>query len=192
MSLSVAEKTQSFQSHTDYQDLAGVFGASNAKTQAWKRKPKQCVMRLHDPSQHEESTEATATWFMQKWHRLLERDQLRFRTYMSGRSVLDLGSVDDFCVSTREGSTFPVIFYVDSRLRTLADEFFKNVRVKTALQQALDVVHNPDVEYGAFWKIACDVSEEYLQDGAGRTHHADAGTTHHADLTLLLAQLKAV
>ena len=191
MSLSVADKARSFQSHTDYQDLAGVFGASNAKTQAWKRKPNQCVMRLH-ASGAAATTEGTASWFMQKWHRLLERDQLRFRTYMSGRSVLDLGSVDDFCVSTREGSTFPVIFYVDSRLRTLADEFFKDVRVKTALQQALDVVHNPDVEYGAFWKRACDVSEEYFQDGAGRTHHADAGTTHHADLTLLLAQLKAV
>jgi hypothetical protein len=68
MSISPAEKqafaVKSFQSNTDKQNLAAVFGPSNAKTQTWKTKPNQCVMGLHDPSHHAETTEGIPEQFM--------------------------------------------------------------------------------------------------------------------------------
>jgi hypothetical protein len=144
--------------------LAEFLDEHCAKIQIWKSKPEQCVLSLHDPSrvvglhdpadpaQGAERTEGTASWFLGRWNRLIERDTLRFRKYMGGPKVLDLKSTDeDFCVSTREQGTHPVIFYVESRLSPLVSIFFKNVREKSALEQGLDVLHNPDEEYRAFW-----------------------------------------
>lgn len=84
---------------------------------------------------------------------------------MSGPNVLSLPTELDFCVSTREDSTPSVIFYIDSRLQKLAAEFFKNVTEKSSMQQALDILHKPHPEYGAFWKRAYGVPEQYMKDG---------------------------
>jgi hypothetical protein len=142
--------------------------------QKWKGKPKQCVLGLHDPVRvtglydvaKGVDAEGTASWFMQRWEQLMERDRLRFRTYMGGPQVLDLRSTDaDFCVSIRAEKRPSVIFYVHSRLSPLAGIYFKDVSEKPALEQALDVLHEPDGEYRAFWRIVHDMPDEMMKDG---------------------------
>ena len=97
---------------------------------------------------------------------MMERDRVRFRKYIGGPNVLDLKTTDDdMCVSTREGGDVSVIFYVHSRLSPLAGIYFKNVSEKPALEQALDVLHEPSDEYRAFWRMAHAVPEEMMKDG---------------------------
>ncbi len=47
----------------------------------------------------------------------------------------------------------------------MAEVYFKNVSEKSAVEQALDVLHNPDGEYRAFWRRAHAVPEEMMKDG---------------------------
>jgi hypothetical protein len=154
--------------------LAEVFGRESEKMQKWRGNVKQCVLGLHDPVRvvglHDAGAgadpEGSASWFRRRWAELMERDKLGFRKYVGGEEVLDLKSTDaDFCVSTREQDSHSVIFYVESRLSPLAGIFFKNVSEKPALEQALDVLHNPDAEYRAFWRRAHAVEEEMMKDG---------------------------
>jgi hypothetical protein len=154
--------------------LALVFGSENEQLLKWKGTPAQCVLGLHDPvrvvglhdAERGVDTEGTASWFMQRWDRVIERDRLRFRKYVGGQEVLDLKSTDeDFCVSTRAQATHPVIFYVQSRVHVMASVYFKNESEKSAVEQVLDVLHNPDDEFRAFWRRAHTVPEEMMKDG---------------------------
>jgi RNA polymerase-interacting CarD/CdnL/TRCF family regulator len=47
----------------------------------------------------------------------------------------------------------------------LASTFFQNVTEKSAIDQALDILHEPDQEYGAFWKRAYGIPEQFMKDG---------------------------
>ena len=68
-------------------------------------------------------------------------------------------------MDVKENSTCDVIFYIDSRLQKCAADFFKNVSERSSMHQALDILHNPSDDYGAFYKSAYGVDEEFMKDG---------------------------
>ena len=109
-------------------------------------------------------SEGTEQWFLYRWAQLLPQDKENFRSYMSG--ALNLTDPLDFCVDVdeRAGVQTVVIFYINSVLTPLAQQYFRNV---DSLQQALAVLHRPDTEYMAFWYDAVDHHEEHMRDGSG-------------------------
>ena len=127
MSMSAEEKAakavfvvQSRESISAANYISEVFGGASATMQKWRGNAKLCVLGLHDPVRvvgvHDArgvDPEGSASWFVPRWEKLLEREKVSFRKYMGGEKVLDLRSTDaDFCVSIREGGEPRVIFYV--------------------------------------------------------------------------------
>ena len=112
----------------------------------------------------EHPSEGTRRWFLLKWNRLLQPDQDKFRSYVSG--LLRLADPLDFCVDVdeRPGATVPVVFYIDSALTALANAYFR--ADATPLRRALQQMHRPDAEYRAFWDDATGHHPEHCQDAS--------------------------
>ena len=133
--------------------------------QAHPESPLLFAPRLVAP---EHPSEGTSGWFLVRWNRLLQPDQDKFRSYVSG--LLRLADPLDFCVDVdeRPGATVPVVFYIDSALTALANTYFR--ADATPLRRALQLLHQPDTEYRAFWDDATGRHPEHFQDAS----HLDA------------------
>ena len=169
-----AYRIKSQQSVFNSNSLASAFGPDHVKLVKMKN-PSQCAMGLYDPLNvrwfssspvNTDHTEGSASWFVNMWESLLERDENKFRTYMGGSKVLDLHPPTDFCVHINKQATGPVVlFYIESRLQTLANSFFRNVTQSPAMTQALDILHSPSDEYREFLFTAGGRRQEFMQDG---------------------------
>jgi hypothetical protein len=110
----------------------------------------------------EHPSEGTSAWFVIRWNRLTPVDQDRFRSYMSG--LLHLTDPLDFCVDVdeRPRATVAVVFYIHSALTELANVYFR--ANASPLRRALQLLHDPEQEYHAFWAEATGRQPQQFQD----------------------------
>jgi hypothetical protein len=121
---------------------------------------KKCVMTLPVNTYKKSDIQGNVLWFLRCWNSLLDDDKVLFEAQMS--TILKLQGRIDFQVSVREDSETVVLLYIDSGLRKLAAETFKPYTGENsnAFVQALDLLHNPHVEYRAFAAKAYDLYED--------------------------------